>query len=185
MRLRPIDRGGDDETIVRRRRSVCAVGDRFVHRAARRALAFQADAAGGVALRVAVDEQHRAARDGERGSEIDGGGGLSDPAFLIGDGDDLGHLRSIDLNTVVSRAAVIRILQSSEVFHVKHESLGLRSCHDPSLTEHYLSLLLERDLTERISGRSKLAVAARTPAEIARRQARERGRIFPPVFRNA
>ena len=73
----------------RRRRRSASAGDRFVDRAAGRTLAFLADAACGVALRIAVDEQHRATRDGERCGEIDRGGGLPHPAFLIGDGDNL------------------------------------------------------------------------------------------------
>ena len=58
------------------------VGDRFgrgqrvVDRAGRRGLSFLADAAGQVALRIDVDEQHALSGQCERGGEIDGGGGL-------------------------------------------------------------------------------------------------------------
>ena len=53
-------------------------------------LPFQTDAAGQVALRVHVDEQDLLFRQGEGGREVDGGGGLPDAAFLIGDGQDAG-----------------------------------------------------------------------------------------------
>jgi hypothetical protein len=45
----------------------------------------------GVALGVQVNQQHAHGRLGERGGEIDRGGGLADAAFLIRDGDDAGH----------------------------------------------------------------------------------------------
>ena len=54
-----------------------------------RALAFQADAARGVALGVAVDEQDGAAGKGECGGQIDRRRGLADAALLICDGDNL------------------------------------------------------------------------------------------------
>ena len=46
------------------------------------------DAAGGVALRVAVDEQHVLAGEREGGGQIDRRGGLADAALLICDGDN-------------------------------------------------------------------------------------------------
>ena len=46
---------------------------------------------GGVALRIDVDEQHAAARRGERGREIHGGGRLADAALLVRDRDDALH----------------------------------------------------------------------------------------------
>ena len=75
-----------------------AAGEGLVDRPGRRAFAFLADAAGGVALRVAVDEQHGAAVEGQRGGQIDRRGGLPDSTLLICDGDNLRHisyLRSI------------------------------------------------------------------------------------------
>ena len=51
-------------------------------------LPFCADAAGQVALRVDVDEQHAPIGEGERGRQVDGRGGLADAALLVGDGDD-------------------------------------------------------------------------------------------------
>jgi hypothetical protein len=48
--------------------------------------AFPVDskARGGIALRIEIDDEHSFSDRGERGSEIDGGRGLADPAFLIG-----------------------------------------------------------------------------------------------------
>ncbi len=37
----------------------------------------------GVALRIQVNQQHTALRRRQRGSEIDGGGGLAHPALLL------------------------------------------------------------------------------------------------------
>ena len=44
--------------------------------------------AGGVALRVEVDENDLAAHLGHRGGEVDGGGGLPDAALLVDDSHD-------------------------------------------------------------------------------------------------
>ena len=62
-----------------------------VNAAAGGGLAFEADAAGEVALRVEVDEQDALASERERGAEVDGGGGFADAAFLIGDDEDASH----------------------------------------------------------------------------------------------
>ena len=62
----------------------------FAHRVVQRAL-VDAAAGGRVALRVDVDQQHPLGRARERGRQVDRGGGLADPAFLVGDGDDAGH----------------------------------------------------------------------------------------------
>ena len=51
-------------------------------------LALLTDAAGEVALRIDVDEEDAPLGEGERGGEVDGGGGFADAAFLVGDGDD-------------------------------------------------------------------------------------------------
>ena len=51
---------------------------------------FQANTAGGVGLRVEIEEQHALAEGGEAGGKIDGGGGFSHAAFLVGDRDDFG-----------------------------------------------------------------------------------------------
>ena len=50
---------------------------------ARAFLFFEAHAAGGVGLRVEVDQQHVLFACGEAGSEVDGGSRFSDAAFLI------------------------------------------------------------------------------------------------------
>ena len=51
----------------------------------------QAEAGGGVGLGVAIDEEGWDAAGGEAGGEVDAGGGLSDSAFLVGDGNDPRH----------------------------------------------------------------------------------------------
>ena len=53
-----------------------------------RRVAGEAQAAGGIGLGVAIDDQgpHVVASEGR--PQIDGGGCLADAAFLIGDGDD-------------------------------------------------------------------------------------------------
>ena len=50
-----------------------------------------AEADGGVALRVDVDEQRLVAGLGDAGGDVDGGGGLADPALLVRDGVDGAH----------------------------------------------------------------------------------------------
>ena len=50
-------------------------------------IAEEAEAAGGVGLRVAVDQQRAGAERGERCREVDGGRGLADSALLVGDCD--------------------------------------------------------------------------------------------------
>ena len=66
---------------------------RFVDRRALRGRGLEPDAAGQVALRVDVDQQHRSIGQREGRREIDGGRGLSDASLLIGDGKDLSHRR--------------------------------------------------------------------------------------------
>src|SRR6188508_3071217 len=72
-------------------------GKRFVDRSARRALPLLSEAAGRVALRVAVDEQHVAAVEGERSCQIDRRGGLPYSTLLICDGDNLRHISYLAL----------------------------------------------------------------------------------------
>ena len=50
-----------------------------------------AEPAGGVALRVAVDQQDALLESCEPGGEVDRGGGLADPTLLVGDSENLGH----------------------------------------------------------------------------------------------
>src|SRR5450759_184703 len=52
---------------------------------------FDAETACRVALGIDVDHQRRSSRFGETRREVDGGGRLTDSAFLIGHADDLGH----------------------------------------------------------------------------------------------
>lgn len=61
-----------------------------------RLLASEAEAASGVRLGVAVNEQDFAAHDGERRRQVDRGGRLSYPAFLVDDGEDFcGGIRGV------------------------------------------------------------------------------------------
>ena len=53
---------------------------------------FMPDAAGGVALGVAVDEEHLAAFEGEGGGQIDRRRGLADATLLVCDGDNFSHI---------------------------------------------------------------------------------------------
>ena len=50
--------------------------------------AVDAEAGGGVALRIEIDDQHALADRRQRGAEIDRGRGLADPALLIGERQD-------------------------------------------------------------------------------------------------
>src|SRR6476661_6193762 len=53
---------------------------------------LDAEAARGVPLRIAVDEQDAPFEGAEAGAEIDGGGGLADPTFLVRDGENHGSV---------------------------------------------------------------------------------------------
>ena len=56
---------------------------------------FHADAAGGVGLRVEIEQQNVFPDGSEAGGEIDSSGGFSHTTFLVGDGDDFGwHCRN-------------------------------------------------------------------------------------------
>src|SRR3989442_1408832 len=55
------------------------------------AVAFDADAARGIRLRVGVDEQRLALSSGKRRGDVDGGRRLPDAALLVGNGDDARH----------------------------------------------------------------------------------------------
>ena len=52
------------------------------------AAAVDAETGRGVALRIEIDDQHPLADRGERGAEIDRGGGLADAALLVGERQD-------------------------------------------------------------------------------------------------
>ena len=51
-------------------------------------VAQKAQAAGGVGLRIAVDQQGRGLAGGKGGSQVNGGGRLADSALLVGDCDE-------------------------------------------------------------------------------------------------
>ena len=64
---------------------------------------------GGVALRIKVDEQHAPARGGERGCQIDRGGGLADAALLVRDGDDALHGATVYCTAAPAPAPTARL----------------------------------------------------------------------------
>jgi hypothetical protein len=47
---------------------------------------FEAEATGGVGLRVEIDEQDALTTSGKACGKVDGGGGFTHPALLVGDG---------------------------------------------------------------------------------------------------
>ena len=55
-------------------------------------IAQEAEAAGGVGLGIAVDEEGWSLVRGKRGGEVDGGGRLADATLLVGDRDDSSHI---------------------------------------------------------------------------------------------
>ena len=66
-------------------------GERVIDGGAFLGVPFSSDAAGQVALGIDVNEQHSLSAEGEGRGEVDGGGGLTDSAFLVRDGDDSSH----------------------------------------------------------------------------------------------
>ena len=56
------------------------------------ALAVDAKAGRGVALRIEIEDQHGLADGGECGAQIDRGRGLADAALLVGDGENARRL---------------------------------------------------------------------------------------------
>ncbi len=50
--------------------------------------AIDAEAGRGVALGIEIDDQHALADRGQRGAEVDGGGGLADAALLVRHGEN-------------------------------------------------------------------------------------------------
>ncbi len=66
-----------------------------------------AQAGGGVALGIEIDDQDPVAQLGQRRSEVDGGGGLAHAALLVGDGDDPGQLPGGRLRAVEQFVGVV------------------------------------------------------------------------------
>ena len=54
----------------------------------------EADGAGGVRLRIGIDQENRLLRDGKGGSQVDRRGRFPDAPLLVDDGDDSTHERS-------------------------------------------------------------------------------------------
>jgi hypothetical protein len=77
---------------------------------------YHSDPARGISLGIAVNEQGAPLGDGETGGKIHGRGRLTDPAFLVSNGDDAGHgyvcwrgrARQQSAAALVSRAAVVQ-----------------------------------------------------------------------------
>ena len=67
------------------------VADQDVVRRRGEAITRQPTAAGGVTLRVGIDEEDALFGNCERRCEIDGSGRLADPAFLIGNSENAAH----------------------------------------------------------------------------------------------
>jgi hypothetical protein len=80
-----LDAGGDDFVLH------AGFADEGVIHAAFRA-GFRSNAAGGICLGIEVEKEYFLPASGESGREINRGGGLSDPSFLVGNGDDLHEL---------------------------------------------------------------------------------------------
>ena len=51
----------------------------------------ESEGAGGISLGIAIDDESALFGGGERGAEIDGGGGFAYSAFLICNSDDASH----------------------------------------------------------------------------------------------
>ena len=56
-------------------------------------LAVDAKPGAGIALRIEIDDQNPLADRGKRGRQVDGGGGLADPALLVGYRDHAATVR--------------------------------------------------------------------------------------------
>ncbi len=80
--MQPRHRGRDHRLAQRR------FADQHVIGRAVAAAAIDAETGGGIALRIEIDDQHALADRGERGAEIDRGGGLADAALLVGQRQD-------------------------------------------------------------------------------------------------
>ena len=78
-----IDGGGHDHF-----EGIALAAERTVEAAA--LLFFDADGTGGVGLGIEIDQKRVDFLLGESGGEVDGGRGLADAAFLIGDGENGG-----------------------------------------------------------------------------------------------
>src|SRR5690606_23508237 len=105
LHLEQGDFGGREVAVGRQQLVAAVLG--ILHGLADRALADQhvvdgvlegllvhTAAHGGVALGIEVDQQDAALGGDQRGGQVDAGGGLADPALLIGDREYLGHRAS-------------------------------------------------------------------------------------------
>ena len=55
-----------------------------------------------------LDDERPVFQDGQRRGQVDGGGGLTDPAFLVGNGNDLSHnLQSYEKKPLNSRCQTL------------------------------------------------------------------------------
>ena len=82
---KPIDIGGENHLLRE------AVADEHIVDGMAVVVALEAEAGGGVGLRIAVDQEDLEAFQCQTRRQIDGRGGLSYPALLVDDADDLAH----------------------------------------------------------------------------------------------
>jgi hypothetical protein len=73
----------------------------------------KSESAGGVSLGIAVDDQSTLFRSGERGAEVDRGGGFSNSTLLICDCDNASH------ETPECESNLYLFFQRYKMFHVK------------------------------------------------------------------
>ena len=92
LRARQVEVGGDDKKVVDAGRQHLLGQLGFADQRAVQAQAlgaFQTERAGGVGLRVEVNEQNTPAQLRQTRRQADRRGGFTHPALLVGDGDEL------------------------------------------------------------------------------------------------
>ncbi len=107
------------------RGSFHVAGERLVDGAGGRGLSLLPDAARQIGLRVEVDEEDGLICHGERGGQVDGGGGLGDAAFLVGNGDNPAYFCHITKLVSVRSCQILEVFRlqvKSQVFHVERSS---------------------------------------------------------------
>ena len=94
-------------------------------------LAIDAKPGRGVALGIEIDNEHALADRGERGSEIDGGGGLADPALLVRRGENArpgpGFGLAIEGKGRVHGALVLTFMRTRRIVAFVSTTLGSAS----------------------------------------------------------
>jgi hypothetical protein len=97
-----VDGGRRDEEVLQARRLHAVLDGRVVHddvvQGGLQVAGVYPEPGGGVALGVEVDHQHPVAQLRQRRPQVDRGGGLADPALLVGDGE---HARQLERTRVL------------------------------------------------------------------------------------